>query len=241
MNINSLSVIFPIYNEQKRISKSLIKIDNFLKKKKITDIEIILVNDGSTDRTSFLIKKFINRNPNKKKFKYLYKKENMGKGYALMSGIKIAKKNWILTIDIDLSVNIEELLIWERKYLKKNNLIYFGSRSHNLSKVKKNSIRNILGIIFKFLNYFLFNLKISDTQCGFKLYKNNVAKDIFKNLKQYGYIHDIEIACRCLKKKHKIIELPVKWVHKPNGKINLFTDPIKMFLDLIILKYRSKY
>ena len=56
MNINSLSVIFPIYNEQKRISKSLIKIDNFLKKKKITDIEIILVNDGSTDRTSFLIK-----------------------------------------------------------------------------------------------------------------------------------------------------------------------------------------
>ena len=62
---------------------------------------------------------------------------------------------------------------------------------------------------------------------------------IFSKLKQYGYIHDIETEFRCLKKKH-VIELPVKKVHKPNGKINLFTDPIKMF-DLIILKYRSKY
>ena len=99
-------------------------------------------------------------------------------------------------------------------------------------------MRNILGNIFKVLNYFLFDLNIKDTQCGFKLYKNIIAKNLFENLSQFGYIHDVEIAYKCSIKNLKIIELPVVWVHKSGGKINLFIDPIKMIFDLIKLKFR---
>ena len=236
--MKSLSIVFPVFNEQKRLKKSLNLIDKFLKKNKQKKIEIILVNDGSTDRSSYIINKFLTKNSNKRKFINLNIKKNMGKGYALKSGVKVAKNNWILTADIDLSVKLEQIIVWEKKYLQEECFVYFGSRSHDLSNVKKNILRNILGNIFKVLNYFLFDLNIKDTQCGFKLYKNIIAKNLFENLSQFGYIHDVEIAYKCSIKNLKIIELPVVWVHKSGGKINLFIDPIKMIFDLIKLKFR---
>lgn len=238
--INSISILFPIYNEEKRIENSLKKIDIFLNKKKFKKIEILLIDDGSTDRTTKLINNFLNLTRNKKKIKLILIKKNSGKGYALMQGVKLAKNDWILTIDIDLSVKLEQLLIWRKKYIKKNTLVYFGSRSHKLSIIKKNLMRDVLGILFKILSFLFFRLNISDTQCGFKLYKKNVAEKVFKKLIENGYVHDIEIAFRCLKNKFKIKELPVTWNHKPDGKVNILYDPFIMLFALIKLKIKLK-
>tara|TARA_Y100001958_G_C21151119_1_gene487280 strand:+ start:671 stop:1168 length:498 start_codon:yes stop_codon:yes gene_type:complete len=160
----------------------------------------------------------------------------MGKGYALMRGVKFAQNEWVLTADIDLSVRLEQLVIWEKKFLKKNFFVYFGSRSHIDSVIKKSFLRNILGIFFKLFCFFLFRIDISDTQCGFKLYKKNIAKKVFYNLLENGYVHDVEIAYKCLKNNFKITELPIMWEHKSHGKINILIDPIKMFIRLIILR-----
>ena len=234
--ITSLSILFPIYNEERRIKISLKKIESFLNKKLFKKIEIILINDGSTDLTINLINSFLLKSINKKKIKLVSIKKNQGKGYALKEGIKYANNDWILTADIDLSVKLEQLNEWERKFIKKNIHVYFASRSHRLSIVNKNILRNILGGFFKVLSFLLFDLKIDDTQCGFKLYKKNIAKKIFRNLYEKGYVHDVEISYKCLKKQIKIIELPVKWVHKSDGKINIFLDPFKMLISLIKLK-----
>ncbi len=238
MKLSSVSIILPIFNEEKRILKSLKEIDIFLKKKFFNKIEIILINDGSLDKTQSLIKSYLKNSKNRKNFKLISLKYNSGKGYALATGVKHAKNNWLLTSDIDLSVSLNHLVIWEKKFLTKTSFVYFASRSHIHSKVKKSLIRFILGMIFKFICFFTFRLNISDTQCGFKLYKKNIAKKLFSNLIENGYIHDVEISYKCLKNKITITELPVTWIHKSYGKVNVLLDPFKMFYELIVLRIK---
>ena len=83
-------------------------------------------------------------------------------------------------------------------------------------------------------------LKIKDTQCGFKLYNKRLAKLIFKNIKNYGYIHDVEILIILRNKNLPVYELPVNWIHKDGSKIHLIQDSIKMFVDLVKLKIDYK-
>ena len=153
-----------------------------------------------------------------------------------MKGVMRVKNEWVLTLDTDISVSLVELTNWFKKKFLKKNCIYFGSRNLKNSKVNYKIHRKILGLFFIFICKILFNINISDTQCGFKLYKTNIAQKIFQNLKEKGYVHDIEIVLKALKEKIEIIELPVNWVHKKNSKISLIKDSIKILSSLIILK-----
>ena len=85
----------------------------------------------------------------------------------------------------------------------------------------------------------ILNIKIRDTQCGFKLYKKKIAKMIFSKIKNNGFDHDLEIVLQLKSEKIKIKELPVRWVHKDNGSLNILLDPIKMFIG--IFKIRIRY
>jgi dolichyl-phosphate beta-glucosyltransferase len=213
-------------------------IDIFLKKNFYKKIEVILIDDGSTDGSKKIIELFLKKSLNKKKYKFISYKKNVGKGYALSRGVSLGNKDWILTCDIDFSVKLEQIINWEKKFLKKDLFVYFGSRMHSLSTLQKNYFRNIIGSIFKLVVYILFKLNISDTQCGFKLYKKKIAKKIFFKLIEKRYVHDVEIALRCIKNNIQIIELPVNWKHKSNGKINIFIDPFVMFVSLLKLKIK---
>ena len=129
MIIKEISIIFPIYNEENRLKKSLHKITKLFKVFKKTNIEIILVNDGSTDKTHELINAFIEstKKHNKKKIIYINYKKNRGKGYALKKGIQKASKKWNLTCDIDFSADPAEIKKWTKlNYIKKGNNCYFA-------------------------------------------------------------------------------------------------------------------
>jgi len=239
--INSLSIIFPVFNEQLRINNSLNKIKKFIKFSKLKYTEIIFIDDGSTDRTFFIIKNFISQFKNNKKIKILLIKNyrNFGKGYSLRKAILRSRAKWILTSDIDLSVNINQYQKWFlNRTSKKNYFIYFGSRNHPNSKVQKKLSRYLLGQIFRFLIYFLFNIRFLDTQCGYKLYKNSIAKKIFLKLKDYRFAHDVEIILIANLMKILIKEMPVEWVHKNYSKVNILKDIFIMFWDLLIIKKR---
>ena len=84
----------------------------------------------------------------------------------------------------------------------------------------------------------MFNLNISDTQCGFKLYHKNYAKKIFSNLKENGYSHDVEISILLKKNLVNIIELPIKWVHRDKSRLNIFYDGIKMIIKLLFIRFK---
>jgi dolichyl-phosphate beta-glucosyltransferase len=239
--INSLSIIFPVFNEQSRIKNSLNKIKKFIKFSKLKYIEIIFIDDGSTDKTYSIIKNFISTFKNNKKNRLLllnnYK--NFGKGHSLRKGIIHSRADWILTADIDLSVNINQYQKWFlNRESQKKFFIYFGSRNHPNSKVQKTLPRYLLGQIFRFIIYFLFKIKFYDTQCGYKLYKNTIAKKIFFKLKDDRFAHDVEIILLANFMKILIKEMPVDWVHKNHSKVNIFRDVFIMFWDLLMIKKR---
>ena len=234
--IKNLSIIFPIYNEERRLPQSFKKIIQF-KKNINKNIEFIFVNDGSNDSSLKLLYKF-KKNNRHLKIRVLNQKKNSGKGHALKIGVENAKYDWILTTDIDLSVPLSQIFLWDRS-IKKNIHVYFGSRSHPESKIFTPLYRYVIGLIFQLINKVFFNFKIRDTQCGFKLYKKKIGKKIFSNIKEFGYAHDIEILLICIKKKIKIIELPVVWSHKKDGKVGVILDSINMFL--VIIKLRLKF
>jgi len=234
--IKSLSVVFPLYNESKRLHYTFYDIEKFRKKKLIKNIEYIFVDDGSTDNSIKVLNNFFKK---KKflKYKIIRIKKNLGKGNALKKGISVAKNEWILTIDTDISVSLLQLNNWiKKKYIKKNVFIYFGSRNLKNSKIQSKIHRKILGIVFSFLLKIMFEVTIKDTQCGFKLYKKKVAKLLFKKIKDNGYIHDVEVVLISNKYNYSIKELPVAWTHRNDSKLNLLTDTFKMFYNLIKIK-----
>ncbi len=240
--IKSLSIIFPVYNEELRLKSSFSHIKSFLKKKKKFKIEIIFVDDGSKDNSCNLIKQFIKTFKKKKniKIRFVKLKKNMGKGAALKFGVKNANYDWILTTDIDMSVSLFQLSNWlKKKLLIKEYFVYFGSRGHKKSIVKKKLLRDIMGNIMRFFVLNVLKIKIKDTQCGYKLYKKNIAKLLFSKLKTFGFDHDLEIVLFLKSRNIKIKELPVKWTHKNNSSLNIFLDPIKMLLGIFILKFRN--
>ena len=127
--IKSLSIIFPVFNEELRLKSSFNHIISFLKKKKKFKVEIIFVDDGSQDNSYNLINKFIKSfKPNKKiEIKVVKLKINLGKGAALKLGVKYAKHNWILTSDIDMSVSLFQFINWANKKLINEKCIYPGA------------------------------------------------------------------------------------------------------------------
>ena len=240
--MNYTSIIIPLYNEDTRIDYCFDIIIKLLKKKEKIFKEIIFVNDGSTDKSKDKVLKFIKRVRKKNfitKLKLISYLKNQGKGYALKRGILSSKSDWILTCDLDMSVLPEQYLIWSRRKLIKDiNYAYIASRNHKKSKVKSKFLRRKLGDIFRLILFILFNIRILDTQCGFKVYHKNYVKYVFKKMKITRYAHDVEIILILKNIGIKVKELPVKWKHHSGSKINLIIDSLKMFLDLFILRLR---
>ena len=232
-----LSIVIPLYNESERAKATFNILKKFIKKNR-SSIEIIFVNDGSTDNSANLVKKFLLKIKNKRiKHKLISYKKNIGKGYALIQGIKKTTYPWILTCDFDMSVLPSTYTEWFTKnYIVKKNCAYFASRNLKKSKIKTLWIRKFYGLFFKLLIKFLFNIKLTDTQCGYKMYYSSYIKKILPKLKSFCYVHDVEIIIHLMNKNIEIRELPIKWTHREGSKISLLKDPINMILDLIKIK-----
>lgn len=233
-----ISVIIPLYNEEKRILGSLKILENFINKN--INIEIIFVSDGSNDKTNQLVKSFISKNKNKKKLKFITYRNNVGKGYAIKKGLLKAKNQWQLICDADMSVNPSQLIKWfDKKLILNDKQAYYGSRKLKNSRIETTFLRNFLGSIFtKIINIF-FKIDIKDTQCGFKVFNKKYSTKIFKKLTSYRFAFDIELTL--LLKKHNIVinELPLNWTHKKNSKLSLVKDMPIMLYDIFIIKLKE--
>ena len=236
--MDNISLIIPLYNEEKRLKNSFKVIKNFLFKKKNT--EVIFVNDGSNDKSAKIIKNFIRKFHKKKLIKYISYKKNIGKGYAIKKGVLKSKKKWILICDLDMSVKPDQINNWDKKkFIKSNKEAYFASRKHSLSKIQTSIIREFLGKIFNLIIYNLLNIDIRDTQCGFKLFNKNYAKFIFRKITSYRFSFDVELVLLLKKNDINIIELPVSWIHKSGSKLSIFYDMPLMFYDILKIKFKN--
>ena len=236
----NLSIIIPLYNEEKRLKKSLISLIKFIKIKPKKKIEIIFISDGSTDSTNKIISLFIKENKKILKSFLIKYAKNVGKGYAIKKGILKSKNDWILICDADMSVDPNQFNIWYRnKKIIDKNKAYFGSRRHEKSNVKSSIVRKTLGLIFILFIRILLNIRLKDSQCGFKIFHRSYALKIFKKISSFRFAFDIELTILLTKFKINIIELPLKWVHQDGSKLSLFYDIPKMIYDIFIIRLKN--
>lgn len=231
-----ISIVIPAYNEESRIGDSLKKIIDYFSKRK-EKYEIIVVNDGSKDKTVDVVKKF-------KKVKLINNSTNKGKGFAVKNGVSHAKGDYILFSDADLSTPIQE---FEKLISQINKYdVVIGSRRMKGANIKKKQPfhRRFLGKGFGFVVQLLAVWGIDDTQCGFKLFKKEIAKRVFNKQTINGWAFDVEILFITKKLGYKIKEVPVIWIDSAEQSKLKSSDAIPMFIELLKIRFnwiRGKY
>jgi len=236
-----LSVVIPAYNEAKRISATLLDIDKYLSKQKYA-YEIIVVSDGSKDKTGDVVNKLKEMVKN---LRLIDNRKNNGKGHVTKQGMLEARGEYRLFMDADNSTAIDHLeKFWP---LTKENDIVIGSIEVKGAKIDEDAAwyRRFLGRIAKYIIRIVAGLwSIKDTQRGFKLFSSKSAKKIFpkQTLMRFGF--DFEILKLAKKMKFKIKEVPVDWHNQGESKVSLksyfrtFGELLKIKWNFITNKYK---
>ena len=229
-----ISVVIAAYNEANRISPSLLNISEYLCSKQL-EHEIIVVDDGSNDDTSEVAGALASRIHNLTVIRY---PENRGKGYALRQGVLASKGALVLVSDADLSTPIEEIEKLMPLIIEKKCKIAIGSRGLSRSEiiVKQPWLRQKMGRIFNRIIRVLVLDGFSDTQCGFKLFSGNIARQLFNEAQIDRFAYDVEILARAKKNGYEISEVPVRWINSFDSKVHPFSDSLQMLGDIIKIR-----
>jgi dolichyl-phosphate beta-glucosyltransferase len=230
-----LSIVIPSFNEELRLPSSLDRVASYIDSSaRIT--EVLVVDDGSTDRTAQVAASFAGRIAN---LRVLKNAENRGKGYSVRHGMLEARGEHVLFTDADLSAPIEEadkLLSALQQYD-----VAIGSRALNrdLIEVHESPFREFAGIIFNRIVRIVLRLPFVDTQCGFKAFRRERCYIIFEQQRIERFGFDPELLYLARHHGLTAVEIPVRWSHSPATKINMMRDSVLMFVDVFTIRWNA--
>jgi dolichyl-phosphate beta-glucosyltransferase len=229
-----LSIVIPCYNEQERLPRTIEQIERYLEGKDVS-YELILVDDGSSDGTRAVMDEAAGRS----RFVRLEAlPRNRGKGRALAEGVAVAKGSEILVTDADLSTPIEELSKL-RAELDKGAGVAIASRALAGSRVEVSqpAYRVLMGKAFNLLVQVVLLPGIWDTQCGFKLFRADVAHEAFAELTTDGFGYDPEVLYRAKQRGVRIAEVPVVWRNSAPTKVSPIKSSLDMFRHVLRIRF----
>ena len=235
VSVFQLSIIVPSFNEELRLPASLERIAAYIDSAN-RSTEVLVVDDGSTDRTAEVAASFSKRIAN---LRVLQNGQNRGKGYSVRHGMQEARGEAVLFTDADLSAPIEEagkLLSALQQYD-----VAIGSRAMNrkLIEVHESRFREFAGIVFNAIVRLVLLLPFVDTQCGFKAFRRERCRIIFEQQRIERFGFDPELLYLARHHGLKAIEIPVRWSHSPATKINMMRDSVLMFLDVFTIRWNA--
>ncbi|MHB1663660.1 MAG: glycosyltransferase [bacterium] len=233
-----ISILMPAYNEGEKIYNNLIYCFKIFKKFRFP-FEIILIDDGSADNTKDMALKAAAEHS---EIQLVSNIHNAGKGYALKNGFEHSIGDIIVFLDSDLEINpfqVGKLL----KSMRDNNAdIVIGSKRHKNSNVKYTFPRKVLSFGYYLMIKFLFNLNVTDTQAGIKIFQRKVLEMIFPKVLCKKYAFDVEILAIAVQNGFNIAEEPIDVVFSRNtilGRIKI-KDVIDVGLDTMAIFYRMR-
>ncbi len=241
-----LSVIIPAYNEEKRISKTLLAVDRYLQKQTF-DYEILVVSDGSKDKTAEIVSEF---QKSLKNLKLIDNQTNHGKGWVTRQGMLAALGQVRLFMDADNATTMDHFDKM-KPYFDNGAQVVIGSRDAKDAKgakqaVPQSGLKRLLGNAGNILIQIFAVWGIWDTQCGFKAFSAQAAEAIFSKSKIDRWGFDIEALALARKLKYKIEVIPVYWINDPHSKVSLkgylmtFKELFQIWWWLVTDKYNLK-
>jgi len=228
-----LSIVIPAYNEARRIRDTLESVSRF-KEGKPYAVELIVVDDGSTDQTVQTVLEFPG-------IRLVRNDRNHGKGYTVGRGVLEATGTLVLFTDADLSTPIEEVDRLISVLQRDEADVAIGSRAleRELIGVHQPWLRETGGRFFNLLVRAFTGLNLYDTQCGFKLFTRGSTRRAFEKLRIEGFGFDPELLFLIERGGGRVVEVPVRWDDNPATKVRLLRHSAEMFLDLIAIRWRN--
>lgn len=226
-----LSVIVPAFNEEKRLSKTIFLINDFLSKQSYKS-EIIIVNDGSKDKTVEVANNLISKFP---RIRLISNKVNYGKGFAVKVGMLSATGEKRLFMDADGSTPISEV----EKLLEAGKVfdVVIGSRRVGGAEIKEDqsAFRLALGWVFRQIIETILPLGVIDSQNGFKLFSAKSAMELFSRQTIFGWAFDVQILFLARKSGYKTKEVPITWTNDKESKVTL-KGMVKMLWEVVKIR-----
>lgn len=230
----ALSLVIPAFNEEKRLPVALARISEWLgSRTPPLSAEVLVVDDGSDDRTAAAAEKTgLGLGLD---FRVIRLPRNRGKGAAVRAGVLEAAGDRILVTDADLSTPIEEV----EKLFASGAPVAIGSRAIDATLVKQRQspFRVASGKLFNLLVRLLAVSGIRDTQCGFKLFRRDAAREIFSRASVDRFAFDVEALLLARRLGFPIAEVPVLWFNSPDTRVGL-GGGVEAFVALFRIRWR---
>lgn len=239
-----LSVVIPAYNEEHRLPATLSSVIEFLSSRPYTS-EVIVADDGSTDATSEIAFRISNNIDTVR----VLRLPHQGKAAAVRAGVLSAQGEIIMFTDADLStpLHFTDQLV---AAIENGTGVAIGSREGaGARRHGEPTYRHLMGRIFNWVVRLIAVPGVSDTQCGFKAFRHDVAMDVFSSLRLYDGSHevsgprvtgfDVEVLFLARKRGYTIAEVPVEWTHVPGSKVVPLTDSVRMFADVMKVRFNA--
>lgn len=229
-----LSIVIPAFNEEPRLGESLEKALAYLEERGLVH-EIVVVDDGSADRTAEVAAAFAGRG-----VRTLRHETNRGKGAAVRLGVLASRGRRVLVSDADFSTPITELSKLEAKLGEAE--VAIGSRAVAGADVQLHQpfYRELMGKTFNKLIRLVGVGGLADTQCGFKLFQGEVAREIFAELTTPGFAFDVELIWLARRRGYRVVEVGVVWVNSPASRVHPLSDPPRMILEILRFRWRHR-
>lgn len=222
-----LSIVVPAYDEATRIARSVAYATEFLRAQSYSG-ELIVVSDGSTDATARIAREIGGG-----AVRVIELPANRGKGFAVRAGVRAARGAHVLFSDVDFSTPLSEV----GRFLAAHDAgcdIVIGSRALPASQVRQRQAwwRESMGRTFNRVVRAATGTALRDTQCGFKSFRRDAARDVFDRARIDRYAFDVELLWIAQRRGHRIEELPVIWTNDPLSRVHPIRDSLRMLWDL---------
>jgi glycosyltransferase involved in cell wall biosynthesis len=234
-----LSIVIPAYNEASRLPHSLEMLRGWMGAGgNGGSCEVLIVVEHSTDGTLELAREAVAEQAN---FRVIDNRVQRGKGYAVRCGMREAAGAIVFYMDADLSVPLEEIDAFMVHFAAHPEAdVLLGSRQHAESRIERRQslLRQTMGKTFNRILRSLSLIPFRDTQCGFKAFRRDAAREIFALQTVDGFAFDVEVILLAQALGYQVAELPVRWLNSPESKVHIVRDSLRMLLDALTVRRR---
>ncbi len=231
MSAPFLSLIFPAHNEESRLPATLEQTAEFLKGQAFTS-EIIVVENGSTDRTLEIAREYAGQLPGVR----VFHEEVRGKGLAVRRGMLAATGTYRMFLDVDLSMPISEVNRFIPPALPDVEIAIASREAPGAVRYDEPGYRHFVGRGFNLLVRLLALPGLQDSQCGFKCFRGDLAEELFRLQTIAGWTFDVEVLFIARRRGYRVVEIPIAWYHNPQSKMHVIEGSIQMFADLCAIR-----